>query len=109
MIKGHQHQICLDNGPSASESVPVFKFWICLGPLVRWEGDGGPLVLSAARDASFLLSTCFCRMTCAFALLSLKSDSVSHSTGGTVLSRVCHYIKGFIERGNSKLRGVNGV
>lgn len=36
MVKGREHQICLDKGPLASERVPVFKFWLCPGPLVLW-------------------------------------------------------------------------
>ena len=34
---GHQHRTFLDNKPSASEMVPVFKFRLCPGPLVPWR------------------------------------------------------------------------
>ena len=40
MVKGHQHWIFLDNGPFASESVLVFKFWFCFGPLVLGAAGG---------------------------------------------------------------------
>lgn len=43
MVKGHQHQIFLDNGPLASESVLVFSLGLCPGSLLLGgrEGKGG--------------------------------------------------------------------
>ena len=39
--KGVQQRIFLHNEPSASESVPVFKFQLRPGPLVPWVVRGG--------------------------------------------------------------------
>lgn len=70
MEKGHLHQIFLDKGPLASESVPVLKFQLCPSPLVLGAGARLWFQLGTAEGQSSLL---LC-MPSLNDLLYLKSD-----------------------------------
>lgn len=74
MVKGRQHHIFLDNGPSASERVQVFEFQSQPSPLAP------ELWFQAQPEAKVVFCARFGCMSHSPGLLSLENNSVSCQT-----------------------------